>query len=285
MDGISSGNPGVAGAGGILRDTDGNWIAGFAQKIGISTAVTAELWAVLTGLEMVWRLGHRQVVLELDFEVLDCRPPAPSARSPEALATASDLNERVVAIGVAANLKSPYLSPLLKVLGFVSGHAVSVHVADFIDNDGYWDENKRSFPVPDNIRDLLRNVPSSMTGIGGEDRLVWKYSSNGLFNTSSAYTLASGRNPESCDKSWLWLWKTNTIRGIQYFMWLACHNRLPTPTLINGRGFNIPSECSICKDQEETISHVLRECRVAQVFWNNLGIPTSKRGTFSLPIT
>ncbi|PKI60390.1 hypothetical protein CRG98_019215 [Punica granatum] len=43
MDGASKGNPGPAGAGGVLRKEDGVWIAGFARNVGIATAVVAEL--------------------------------------------------------------------------------------------------------------------------------------------------------------------------------------------------------------------------------------------------
>ena len=35
MNGASLGNPGVAGCGGIMRDERGNWVVGFARRIGI----------------------------------------------------------------------------------------------------------------------------------------------------------------------------------------------------------------------------------------------------------
>lgn len=43
-DGASHGNPGLAAAGGVLRDGDGNWLGGFALNIGICSAQLAELW-------------------------------------------------------------------------------------------------------------------------------------------------------------------------------------------------------------------------------------------------
>ena len=37
MDGSADGNPGLAGYGGLLRDDHGNWLAGFARRIGTTT--------------------------------------------------------------------------------------------------------------------------------------------------------------------------------------------------------------------------------------------------------
>ena len=37
-DGVSLGNPRVAGFGGVVRDKRGNWVAAFARKIGLLAA-------------------------------------------------------------------------------------------------------------------------------------------------------------------------------------------------------------------------------------------------------
>ena len=39
MDGASLGNPGVAGCGGGVQDESGNWVAGFARRIGITSRI------------------------------------------------------------------------------------------------------------------------------------------------------------------------------------------------------------------------------------------------------
>ena len=70
IDGCSKGNPGLAGAGGVIRDHMGNWIGGFARNIGICSSVTAELWAVHDGLQLTWNTGIRRVVLESDSKVV-----------------------------------------------------------------------------------------------------------------------------------------------------------------------------------------------------------------------
>ena len=69
VDGCSKGNPGMAGAGGAIRDNMGSWIGGFARNIGICSSVTAELWAIYIGLQLVWAKGFRKVLLESDCRV------------------------------------------------------------------------------------------------------------------------------------------------------------------------------------------------------------------------
>ncbi|XP_010484806.1 PREDICTED: uncharacterized protein LOC104763089 [Camelina sativa] len=69
-DGASHGNPGLATAGGVLRDSDGAWIGGFAFNIGICTAPLAELWGVYYGLYTAWEKGITRVELEVDSELV-----------------------------------------------------------------------------------------------------------------------------------------------------------------------------------------------------------------------
>ncbi|CAL1391272.1 unnamed protein product [Linum trigynum] len=69
LDGASNGNPGLAGAGGVLRDEAGQWISGFVAKIGEASAVLAELWAFYYGLELAWKAGCRTVMIESDSQL------------------------------------------------------------------------------------------------------------------------------------------------------------------------------------------------------------------------
>ncbi|CAL1372532.1 unnamed protein product [Linum trigynum] len=69
VDGASNGNPGMAGAGGVVRDTLGNWAGGFVANIGSATACLAELWAIYYGLEITWRLGYRVVRVASDSQL------------------------------------------------------------------------------------------------------------------------------------------------------------------------------------------------------------------------
>lgn len=60
----------MAGAGWIVRDWCGKWKAGFSYNIGTCDSLAAELWAALYGLEIAWKSGFRQVILETDLAAM-----------------------------------------------------------------------------------------------------------------------------------------------------------------------------------------------------------------------
>ena len=49
-DGLSIGNLGMAGCGGMIRDDCGCWIAGFSRRIGITNSFVAECGGLRMGL-------------------------------------------------------------------------------------------------------------------------------------------------------------------------------------------------------------------------------------------
>jgi len=69
-DGASRGNPGLATAGGVIRDAAGNWVQGFAFNIGVCTAPLAELWGVYYGLYYAWEKKITRLKLEVDSEMV-----------------------------------------------------------------------------------------------------------------------------------------------------------------------------------------------------------------------
>lgn len=60
------GNPGSAGAGGLIRNHLGEWIAGFSRNLGWTTNTVAELWALRDGLP----LNISQLFIVLDAKVI-----------------------------------------------------------------------------------------------------------------------------------------------------------------------------------------------------------------------
>ncbi|GKV06468.1 hypothetical protein SLEP1_g18364 [Rubroshorea leprosula] len=68
-DGSALGNPGMAGAGGLLRDHLGRWIIGFSRNIGWTTSIAAELWAIRDGLEVAISKGLSKIIVEIDSKI------------------------------------------------------------------------------------------------------------------------------------------------------------------------------------------------------------------------
>ena len=68
-DGASKGNPGKSGAGGLIRNHEGRWVAGFCHNIGTTNSLEAELSAIRDGLELVNRLRLTNVDVETDSKL------------------------------------------------------------------------------------------------------------------------------------------------------------------------------------------------------------------------
>jgi len=56
----------VAGCGGVLRGSDGEWLGGFPRSLGLCSAYVAELWGVIEGLRYARSLDFRRVELHVD---------------------------------------------------------------------------------------------------------------------------------------------------------------------------------------------------------------------------
>ncbi|KAL6527506.1 ubiquitin-specific protease ubp15 [Orobanche gracilis] len=66
VDGSCSFTQFFMGGGGVLRDHNGIWIAGFSSSYGFGSAIQAECLAMEDGLKLAWNLGFRNVIMECD---------------------------------------------------------------------------------------------------------------------------------------------------------------------------------------------------------------------------
>ncbi|CAL1382868.1 unnamed protein product [Linum trigynum] len=69
VDGASNNPKGIAGEGGLLRDTSSSWVGGFVVSLGTCSAAMSELWALYHGVNLAWKLGCRTHIVENDSQV------------------------------------------------------------------------------------------------------------------------------------------------------------------------------------------------------------------------
>ncbi|XVE64098.1 hypothetical protein DITRI_Ditri07aG0074200 [Diplodiscus trichospermus] len=60
----------IATARDLIRNHQGMWQNGFSMKIGSCSAGEAELWGLFHGLLLTWVDGHKNVVAEIDNEII-----------------------------------------------------------------------------------------------------------------------------------------------------------------------------------------------------------------------
>src|SRR4051812_44630471 len=69
-DGASKNNPGLAGAGGIIRDSHSNFVKAYSSFLSIQTSLFAEVKAVHEGIILALSLGISKLYIELDSKVV-----------------------------------------------------------------------------------------------------------------------------------------------------------------------------------------------------------------------
>ena len=69
-DGSWLGGADRAGCGGIVRDDQGEWVAGFSRHIGSTNSFTAELWGLREGLLLCCNLNIESLVVEVDAQAV-----------------------------------------------------------------------------------------------------------------------------------------------------------------------------------------------------------------------
>jgi hypothetical protein len=118
---------------------------------------------------------------------------------------------------------------------------------------------------------LIYNIPISPTR--QHDAMVWLGTSNGIFSVKSAYHMAKSKT-EECNGSSsnqnlsTQLWKrVSHVKGppvVRVFLWKACSNIFPTKLNLFKRGIVKNSLCPICKQEGESVEHILWICESAR---------------------
>ena len=98
-----------------------------------------------------------------------------------------------------------------------------------------------------------------------DDLLWWRDNKNGTFSVKSFYNSFSRaiRTPFSARIIWTpWV----PIRA-SFFGWEAAWSRLLTIDRLRRSGWSIPNRCYLCKNEEETIGHLLLFYEKARMLW------------------
>ena len=104
---------------------------------------------------------------------------------------------------------------------------------------------------------------------GNEDVLVWDWKGeNGILPAKKSYEAISKDRMLSSPKWWAkLLWKPRIHLKLKCFLWLCLENKILTWDNLLKRGFTGPGLCLLCKENEETISHLFIHCSFYKSVW------------------
>ncbi|CAJ2643293.1 unnamed protein product [Trifolium pratense] len=108
-----------------------------------------------------------------------------------------------------------------------------------------------------------------------DDAFIWPSNKNGSYTAKSGYSWLMSQNNSattpSLTHSWTWIWKFPLPEKIKFLFWLACHNSVPTLSLIYHRRMTSSSTCPRCGTHDETFLHCVRDCNFSRPIWQHLG--------------
>ncbi|XP_058741606.1 uncharacterized protein LOC131613991 [Vicia villosa] len=122
------------------------------------------------------------------------------------------------------------------------------------------------------LLDFLRSVSPDR---GKEDSVVWQAAAEGTYSVSSGYDLITEQRLGSIydparEKVLGLVWKAAVPFRFKAFAWRVIINRLPSKDMLSIRGVFFESSdrmCVYCKEEEETLHHILFGCRIAKEIW------------------
>ncbi|KAJ0097104.1 hypothetical protein Patl1_28743 [Pistacia atlantica] len=113
------------------------------------------------------------------------------------------------------------------------------------------------------------------------DKIVWRYSQNGLFSVKSAYHLqvesqisSRGQSASAANdnKKWKKLWKLPITNAEKLFLWKACQDILPTKCNLVKKKLIEEPFCTFCCLEEEDVLHALWGCVAAKDIWSSCSL-------------
>lgn len=101
-----------------------------------------------------------------------------------------------------------------------------------------------------------------------EDRMEWRWSSDGQYSSSSAYrAFFSGRTTmRGMNK----LWATSAPPKVKFFFWLALHGRLWMVERRKRHGLQPNDDCVLCAQESESSDHLFVTCVFSRELWHRL---------------
>ncbi|KAJ1431880.1 Reverse transcriptase zinc-binding domain [Sesbania bispinosa] len=124
-----------------------------------------------------------------------------------------------------------------------------------------------------NINDVHLKAKDVWNGSTWDLRTVWTHLPDVVLETLQS------KSPQLCEGvPDMFVWEDNISENIRFFMWLICHNSLPTKVNLSKHGLAIDTTCSSCETVAETIDQCLRDCPRARSIWRHFGLEYLSQG-------
>ena len=118
----------------------------------------------------------------------------------------------------------------------------------------------------ESVCDLLAILAAREIKAQVNDELVWPPDPKGSFNIKSFCNVVYDR-PLCYGFPSTAICRSKAPPKACFFAWAAALDKVPTKDFLKRRNFHGPSRCVLCREEEETIHHLLVHCQWASLLW------------------
>ena len=100
------------------------------------------------------------------------------------------------------------------------------------------------------------------------DKLVWRWTANGVYSAKSAYLASFHTSANSA--AWKLIWKSWAPNRVKFFHWLADLDRCWTAERLRRHGLQHHPRCLFCDQAPETMHHLTIGCPFSRQVWHDV---------------
>lgn len=107
----------------------------------------------------------------------------------------------------------------------------------FVPGTNVWDATKVHYLFSSDDADNILAIPVPKNQV--QDRIVWKYSLDGIYSAKSGYRFWQQQYSDykklEVSKGWSKIWKIQVPQKVKIFLWRVCRNNVPVRNLLRGK--------------------------------------------------
>lgn len=115
---------------------------------------------------------------------------------------------------------------------------------------------------------ILKTLHSNAASVHRNSAYRWGWGDSGSYISALGYiALQPKKDRLSTPALWKQVWSTNGLPKVNFFLWTLMQNKQLTGDNLSKRNIVGPHSCAMCRNSEETVSHMFIDCDFTKEVW------------------